>query len=151
VNALEQEHSEFAASFNYAQAITAWRFRVPFWRHLLPKKRLLQEVRNLEEFVYRIIDNAMARENARAEERAKNPGSEKEEGGKGGHATLLDHFLAEQQEYEFTREYLRDMLLNFLLAGRDTVRSLAPCVAFLQFPHLYVANACMPNDFPTRM
>ncbi|KAF9362616.1 hypothetical protein BGX34_005802 [Mortierella sp. NVP85] len=124
VNALEQEHSEFATSFNYVQAITAWRFRVPFWRHLLPRKRLLQEVKNLEGFVYRIIDNAMAREKARAEERAKNPSSEKEEGGKGGHATLLDHFLAEQQEYEFTREYLRDMLLNFLLAGRDTTASL---------------------------
>ncbi|KAF9975850.1 hypothetical protein BGZ65_008069 [Modicella reniformis] len=123
VHALKEENSEFATSFNYAQAITAWRFRVPLWRYLLPKKRLLKEIKNLEEFVYKIIDNAMAREKVRVEEKERTPGSEKEEKGK-GHATLLDHFLAEQEEHNFTREYLRDMLLNFLLAGRDTTASL---------------------------
>jgi len=69
----------------------------------------------------------MARQKAREEERAKNPSSEKDEGDKDRHATLLDHFLAEQEENNFSKKYLRDMLLNFLLAGRDTVRFLVPC------------------------
>jgi len=107
--------------------ITGWRFRVPFWEYVVPKKRFLREIENLDAFVYRIIDNAISRKKARDEERAKNPSSEKDEGDKDRHATLLDHFLAEQEENSFSKKYLRDMLLNFLLAGRDTVRSLAPC------------------------
>ncbi|KAK3811806.1 MAG: cytochrome P450 [Benniella sp.] len=124
VHALEREDSEFAVSFDYAQAITAWRVRVPFGRFVIPKKRLLREVGNLDAFVYKIIDNAIARQKAREEEREKNPNSEKDEGGKERHATLLDHFLAEQQEHNLSKKYLRDMLLNFLLAGRDTTASL---------------------------
>jgi cytochrome P450 len=117
VHSLEDEDSGFATSFNYAQSITAWRFRVPLWRYLVPKRRFLQEIKKLDEFVYKIIDNAIKRR----EELERNPTSENDE--KGGHANLLDHFLAAQQEHDFTRKYLRDMLLNFLLAGRDTVRS----------------------------
>ncbi|KAI8345388.1 cytochrome P450 [Mortierella sp. GBAus27b] len=118
VHSLEEEDSGFATSFNYAQSISAWRFRVPLWRYLVPKRRFLQEIKKLDEFVYKIIDNAIKRR----EELERNPASENDE--KGGHANLLDHFLAAQQEHDFTRKYLRDMLLNFLLAGRDTTASL---------------------------
>ncbi|KAK3811805.1 MAG: cytochrome P450 [Benniella sp.] len=124
VNALEEGDSSFATSFDYAQMIAAWRSRVPFWEYVVPKKRFLREIENLDAFVYRIIDSAIARQKAREEERAKNPSSEKGEGDKERHDTLLDHFLAEQEEQNFSKKYLRDMLLNFLLAGRDTTASL---------------------------
>ncbi|KAI8345386.1 cytochrome P450 [Mortierella sp. GBAus27b] len=119
VHSLEDENSGFASSFNYAQSITAWRFRVSLWRYLVPTRRFLQEIKKLDDFVYKIIDNAIKR---REEKLDKNPAGANDE--KEGHANLLDHFLAAQQDHDFTRKYLRDMLLNFLLAGRDTTASL---------------------------
>ncbi|KAG0207109.1 hypothetical protein BGX28_001585 [Mortierella sp. GBA30] len=117
VNALEHEDSEFSKAFNYSQAITAWRFRVPIWKYVLPKKRFLQEIKILDAFVYRIIDNAMARQAGKTRQNNNDePGKDHDR-----HATLLDHFLSYQKENDFVdRKYLRDMLLNFLLAGRDT-------------------------------
>ncbi|KAG0222114.1 hypothetical protein BGX31_009335 [Mortierella sp. GBA43] len=113
----EEEGSTFGDSFNNAQSITAWRFRVSLWRYLVPDRRLHEEVKILDDFVYRIIDNAIKRQ----EEQEKNPFGANDE--KERHANLLDHFLAAKRDHGFTRKYLRDMLLNFLLAGRDTVRS----------------------------
>ncbi|ORZ23676.1 cytochrome P450 [Lobosporangium transversale] len=122
-NALQDEDNDFATAFNYTQAITGWRFRVPLWRYVVPTRRFLKEIKKLDDFVYRIVDKGIAREEARTREQEKNP-SDDEHGGKGGHENLLDHFLSQRQEYGFDREYLRDMLLNFLLAGRDTTASL---------------------------
>lgn len=115
VNSLEHEQSEFSTAFNYAQSISAWRFRVPYWKIFVPKRRLLREITVLDKFVYNIIDNAIARQ----EQRIKD-GVVPEN--KIGHDTLLDHFLSYQKENDFSSAYLRDMLLNFLIAGRDTVR-----------------------------
>ncbi|KAG0363629.1 cytochrome P450 [Gamsiella multidivaricata] len=114
VHALEDNDSEFATAFNYAQSIVAWRFRLPLWRYLVPKRRFMKEIKKLDDFVYKIIDSALAR--------LEKQGQGKGEGDE--HATLLDHFLNSQEEYSFDRKYLRDMLLNFLLAGRDTTASL---------------------------
>jgi cytochrome P450 len=120
VNALEKEHSEFTTAFNYAQMITAWRFRVPAWRLLIPQRRFKREIKVLDAFVYKIIDNAIARKEERLAEQTRNQEEEDEEE---RHTTLLDHFLSYQKENEVvTKEYLRDMLLNFLIAGRDTVK-----------------------------
>lgn len=117
INSLEQENSEFSRAFNYAQSLSAWRFRVPIWKYVLPTKKLLKAIETLDEFVYKIIDKAIARQEER--ERQINDESRNEDE---GHATLLDHFLSYQKENNFVdREYLRSMLLNFLLAGRDTV------------------------------
>ncbi|KAF8984724.1 hypothetical protein BGZ46_007204 [Entomortierella lignicola] len=123
VNSLEHGTTEFSSAFNYAQSITAWRFRVPLWKYLVPTKKYHSELRKLDEFVYRIIDNAISRQKKGAEipEQEINGGSDEK---KEGHETLLDHFLSQQAEYGFDKKYLRDMLLNFLLAGRDTTASL---------------------------
>lgn len=121
VNSLEKEHSVFSNAFNYAQSITAWRFRVPAWRLFVPKRKFLREIKVLDDFVYKIIDNAIARKDERLAEKAK--GEKKDEEEEEEHATLLDHFLSYQKENEIlSKTYLRDMLLNFLIAGRDTVR-----------------------------
>ncbi|KAG0336107.1 hypothetical protein BG004_008198 [Podila humilis] len=117
VNSLEHEQSEFTTAFNYAQSISAWRFRVPYWKIFLPKERLNREVEVLNKFVYSIIDNAIARQEQRIKDDVV-PESNS------GHDTLLDHFLSVQQENQFSPTYLRDMLLNFLIAGRDTTASL---------------------------
>ncbi|KAG0053286.1 hypothetical protein BGZ83_001386 [Gryganskiella cystojenkinii] len=124
VNALEKEHSEFSTAFNYAQKITAWRFRVPAWKYIVPKRRFLREIKVLDDFVYKIIDNAIARKEERLKTAGKTEHDEEDE--EEGHATLLDHFLSFQKENDemLSKTYLRDMLLNFLIAGRDTTASL---------------------------
>ena len=119
VDALENTDAEFSTAFNYAQTITAWRFRVPLWKYLLPRRRMMTEIKKLDDFVYKIIDDARARQAARAKEEENS--EKKEEDSR--RDTLLDHFLSQQDEVGFDSKYLRDMLLNFLLAGRDTVRS----------------------------
>ncbi|KAF9406477.1 hypothetical protein BGZ94_003092 [Podila epigama] len=117
VNSLEREQSQFSNAFNYAQAVTAWRFRVPYWQLLVPKKRLLREIEVLDEFVFNIIDRAIARQEQRVKDAVETESST-------GHDTLLDHFLSYQKENDFSKTYLRDMLLNFMIAGRDTTASL---------------------------
>ncbi len=90
---------------------------MPIWKYVLPTKKLLKSIEILDEFVYKIIDKAIARQGERERQRSDDDAKEDE-----GHATLLDHFLSHQKENNFVdREYLRSMLLNFLLAGRDTV------------------------------
>ncbi|KAG0071319.1 hypothetical protein BGZ89_011038 [Linnemannia elongata] len=123
VDALKNEQTEFSTAFNYAQTMTAWRFRIPFWKYILPRRRMLAEIKKLDDFVYKIIDDARARQAARAQEK-KESGKEYEEEEDGRRDTLLDHFLSQQDEDGFDSKYLRDMLLNFLLAGRDTTASL---------------------------
>ena len=81
---------------------------------------MMAEIKKLDDFVYKIIDDARARQAARAQEK-KERGKENEEEEDGRRDTLLDHFLSQQDEDGFDSKYLRDMLLNFLLAGRDTV------------------------------
>ncbi|KAF9139202.1 hypothetical protein BGX30_008247 [Mortierella sp. GBA39] len=123
VDALKNEQTEFSTAFNYAQTMTAWRFRIPFWKYILPRRRMMTEIKKLDDFVYKIIDDAKARQAARAQEK-KEIGKENEEEEDGRRDTLLDHFLSQQDENGFDNKYLRDMLLNFLLAGRDTTASL---------------------------
>ncbi|KAF9094799.1 hypothetical protein BGX23_001576 [Mortierella sp. AD031] len=120
VDALKNTDAEFSTAFNYAQAITAWRFRVPLWKYLLPRRRMMTEIKKLDDFVYKIIEDARARQAARAKEEENS--EKKEEDSR--RDTLLDHFLSQQDEDGFDSKYLRDMLLNFLLAGRDTTASL---------------------------
>jgi cytochrome P450 len=120
VDALKNEQTEFSTAFNYAQTLTAWRFRIPFWRYILPRRRMMAEIKKLDDFVYKIIDDARVRQTARAQEKKESGKEDVVEDGR--HDTLLDHFLSQQDEEGFDSKYLRDMLLNFLLAGRDTVR-----------------------------
>ncbi|KAF9969182.1 hypothetical protein BGZ73_008589 [Actinomortierella ambigua] len=119
VNALEEGHSDFSRAFNYAQLITAWRIRIPHWRWFVPSSRFKSEMQVLDEFVYRIIDNAIARKEKRESETQK-PSDEEEK--KSGYENMLEHFLSVQETPD--RKYLRDMLMNFMIAGRDTTASL---------------------------
>ncbi|KAK3840784.1 MAG: cytochrome P450 [Linnemannia gamsii] len=120
VDALKNEQTEFSTAFNYAQTITAWRFRIPGWKYILPRRKLMTEIKKLDDFVYKIIDDARVRQAARAQEKKTKDEDEVDS----RRDTLLDHFLSQQDEDGFDNKYLRDMLLNFLLAGRDTTASL---------------------------
>ncbi|KAF9922182.1 hypothetical protein FBU30_007733 [Linnemannia zychae] len=118
VNSLENEQTEFTTAFNYAQTLVAWRFRVPVWKFILPRRRLLNEIKKLDNFVYKIIEDAKAQMATRDHDRKDKENEEDRRD------TLLDHFLSQQNSEGFDNKYLRDLLLNFLLAGRDTTASL---------------------------
>ncbi|KAF9578855.1 hypothetical protein BGW38_005146 [Lunasporangiospora selenospora] len=136
VNSLRDKDSEFITAFNYAQMITAWRFRVPFWQYFVPKRRLLREVGVLDKFVLKIINNAIARKEAK--EKSGEVPSDDEKGIH--HDNLLDHFLHYQTENGFSKTYLRDMLLNFMIAGRDTTASLLTWTVWYLVEHPEVAE-----------
>ncbi|KAF9571291.1 hypothetical protein BGW38_008658, partial [Lunasporangiospora selenospora] len=56
------------------------------------------------------------------------------------HDNLLDHFLQHQAENGLSTKYLRDMLLNFMVAGRDTTASLLTWTVWYLVNHPDVAD-----------
>ena len=101
--------SEFAQHFDFLQHAFSWRFRVgPLWRLRGLTPRMRGSIRYLHDYFRDLI--AEARSDPTLPERTD----------------LLAHYLRSRDEdgKEFTDEYLRDMLINFLLAGRDTTAAL---------------------------
>ena len=101
--------SDFAQHFDYLQAFFSWRFRLdPFWRLWPFNSQMATSLAFLNKSFRDII--AAARADPNLAERTD----------------LLAHYLRSTDEdgKPFTDEYLRDMLTNFLIAGRDTTASL---------------------------
>lgn len=111
--------SQFAKDFKYVQSVCAWRFRLyPFWK-IFPKTEFLKALERMDEFIYTIIDEGLQDKNLDQRQ------------------DLLAHFIRYGQEnnLELSRGYLRDMLLNFLLAGRDTTAALLGWVFYCLSSH----------------
>eukprot|EP00160_Parvularia_atlantis_P001467 Unigene1116_Nuclearia_a/m.3552 Unigene1116_Nuclearia_a/g.3552 ORF Unigene1116_Nuclearia_a/g.3552 Unigene1116_Nuclearia_a/m.3552 type:complete len:528 (+) Unigene1116_Nuclearia_a:2046-3629(+) len=128
--------SEFTKHFDYAQSFVSWRMRLdPFWK-LLPKVftgRFNTSIEYIDKFVLQLIDEARH--------------------------DLLAHYLNSQDldGQPFTDEYLRDMLVNFLLAGRDTTAALLMWTTYMLSLHPEVERKLVeeidrvvgPDRFPT--
>lgn len=97
----------FAMAFNQAQLSIDARAFFPFWRWMpwiKSERQLRNSLEILDSFAYRLIDS-----------RKKDPAvSEKKD--------LLSRYILMKDEHDkpFTDKYLRDMIMNFLIAGRDT-------------------------------
>ena len=101
--------SEFARHFDFLQSFFAWRFRLdPWWRILPTPPQVHRSLTYVNTFLHGLI--AAARKDPLLEERTD----------------LLAAYIRSTDDTgePFTDKYLRDMLLNFLLAGRDTTASL---------------------------
>ncbi|KAN0066513.1 Protein kinase alk2 [Thecaphora frezii] len=124
-----QEAVAFAKNFDYAQRIMDERFFDPFptWIELFTAqgRKMRQTIRELHSFCYRIIDLRMEA-NSRGEGQAAS--------GKGG-KDLLALFM----EQNLKREDLLPIVLNFLIAGRDTT---AQTLSWL-FYEFYKKPECM--------
>ncbi|KAK1278161.1 Cytochrome P450 94A2 [Acorus gramineus] len=102
---------EFMRAFTDAQRISADRFMsaLPFtWRlkrlcNVGSERRLKESIAVVREFVTRVIQSRKKREGSRAE-----------------HADLLSRF---DEAGKYSEEALRDIVVNFMVAGRETTSS----------------------------
>ncbi|KAF9320790.1 hypothetical protein BG003_004777 [Podila horticola] len=122
VNALDVPQQAFVSAFNYTQKICGWKVRLCDYQHFVPAFEFPQKVKDMDAVLMPIVDAAMAkqiRRHAEATAAGEDLSSE-------SHENLLSHFLnsVDESGKPFDRIYLRDMLMNFLLAGRDTSTNL---------------------------
>lgn len=115
MNALQsKEKVPFAASFDECQLNSFKRFLNPLWRVTEPlsnslkpwKKSISQHLKTVDEFAYRVISD-------RRKQLAN---------GETHHRDLLSRFMDAHNENDqlLSDKELRDIVLNFIIAGRDT-------------------------------
>jgi cytochrome P450 len=110
----------FETHFDIVQNEFAWRTRTdPLWKLVGTTRRTQQSLAFLDRFIGQIITDAR-RDPALAER-----------------TDMLAHYLrsTDAADAPFTDAYLRDMALNFLLAGRDTTASLLTSVVYCLGQH----------------
>ncbi|KAG0336446.1 hypothetical protein BG000_006572 [Podila horticola] len=119
VNALDVPQQDFVSAFNYTQKVCGWKIRLCDYQGFVPAKEFPQKVKDMDAVLLPIVDAAIAKQIKR---HAEDNGEDEEH----KHDNLLQHFLnsVDEQGKPFDRIYLRDMLMNFLLAGRDTSTNL---------------------------
>ncbi|KAF9337100.1 hypothetical protein BG006_006278 [Podila minutissima] len=119
VNALDVPQQDFVSAFNYTQKVCGWKIRLCDYQGLVPAKEFPQKVKDMDAVLLPIVDAAIAKQIKRHAEASGEDDEHK-------HDNLLQHFLNSVDEHgkPFDRVYLRDMLMNFLLAGRDTTTNL---------------------------
>eukprot|EP00002_Diphylleia_rotans_P012349 TRINITY_DN2417_c0_g1_i1.p1 TRINITY_DN2417_c0_g1~~TRINITY_DN2417_c0_g1_i1.p1 ORF type:complete len:506 (+),score=106.55 TRINITY_DN2417_c0_g1_i1:57-1574(+) len=95
--------SEFAKAFDYIQSEMSYRGPIhPFWKMpFYPKGHFDKYLKQLDDFVYEMIEKT-----------ERDPNLE-------GRTDLLACYMKDKSDLN-TRRFLRDMLINMLLAGRDT-------------------------------
>ncbi|GJN26678.1 hypothetical protein PR202_gb14629 [Eleusine coracana subsp. coracana] len=108
------EGAAFARAFDDASEGVLYRFFDPFWKakrllNVSSEAALKRSVRVIDGFVYAIIDRKIEQMGRDQQEFAK-----KED--------ILSRFLLEREHDPgcFDNKYLRDIILNFVIAGRDT-------------------------------
>ncbi|KAF8970525.1 hypothetical protein BGZ46_010421 [Entomortierella lignicola] len=130
VNALDVPQSKFVSAFNYTQKICGWKMRLCDYQMFVPAPQFSQKVKDMDAVLMPIIDAAIVKEIKKREVDGGGNGKGEVEGQgeKDNHQydNLLTHFLnsVDENGQPFNRVYLRDMLMNFLLAGRDTTANL---------------------------
>ncbi|KAF9580773.1 hypothetical protein BGW38_002447 [Lunasporangiospora selenospora] len=145
VNALDKPKHQFLEAFSRTQKVCGWKMRLCSYKAFVPDFKMSQDVKAMGEFLMPIVDSAIAKENARRqreEERSLSDDSENttkdsEEGVRDKNENLLAHFLSstDQNGQPFDRIYLRDMLMNFMTAGRDTSTNLLTFVCYCLGKH----------------
>ncbi|KAL6042828.1 Cytochrome P450 family 94 subfamily D polypeptide 2 [Balamuthia mandrillaris] len=100
-----KERLDFAKHFDFAQATIVKRVTNPFWRVFTPSG-LLSAIEAANALIHRVL-----------EEKKKESPEELR-----GKTDILSQFLllTDDDGKPLTDEYLRDVFMNFLLAGRDT-------------------------------
>ncbi|GLJ25957.1 hypothetical protein SUGI_0497650 [Cryptomeria japonica] len=102
----------FARAFDTANGIVLWRFLDITWKlkkyfNIGSEAILRQSIKTVDDFIYNIIRN-------RKQELSAQNGNEKPD--------ILSRFIrsSEQEPEKLSDKYLRDIILNFMIAGRDT-------------------------------
>eukprot|EP00659_Diplonema_papillatum_P023452 gene23452-biopygen17565 len=124
------EDCSFQKAFDQFQQCVVSRFIVPWWKvnralQLSPEERTITScVKKINEYVFDVVGdyvdaNGQVRDDVTDDQ------------------TLTGLFLqsAVEEGRQFKKEFVRDMILNFVIAGRDTTASgLTSCIEFLTAP-----------------
>ncbi|NP_001182854.1 Cytochrome P450 704C1 [Zea mays] len=109
-----EEGAAFAKAFDDASEQVLHRFLDPFWKakrflNLSSEAAMKRSLRTINDFVYAVVDRKIEQMGRDQQEFAK-----KED--------ILSRFLVERESDPgcFDNKYLRDIILNFVIAGRDT-------------------------------
>ncbi|XP_061348106.1 cytochrome P450 704C1-like [Gastrolobium bilobum] len=116
LNCLEgssKEGSEFMKAFDESNALIYWRYVDPFWRikrflNIGCEATLKRNVKLIDDFVHGVINNKKAQLAVQQDSNVKED--------------ILSRFLMESKKDQttMTDKYLRDIILNFMIAGKDT-------------------------------
>eukprot|EP00659_Diplonema_papillatum_P005799 gene5799-biopygen5737 len=124
------EDMAFQEAFDACQRAMVSRFVVPFWKvcrafqSSAAERVITESLKVIDEYVYRVVDGYVD-----AQGRARDTAEDDQ--------TLTGLFLQHAQEEgkAYPREFIRNMILNFVIAGRDTTASgLTSCVEYLTDP-----------------
>ncbi|CAL5054046.1 unnamed protein product [Urochloa decumbens] len=110
----EEGAAAFAMAFDDASERVLYRLLDPLWKvkrflNVSSEAAMKRSVRTIDDFVYAVIDRKIEQMGRDQQEFAK-----KED--------ILSRFLLEREREPgcFDKKYLRDIILNFVIAGRDT-------------------------------
>ncbi|XP_078448044.1 cytochrome P450 704C1-like [Wolffia australiana] len=120
-----EEGVRFSQAFDDASEIVCGRYSDVLWRmkkalNIGSEATLRKNVRFIDDFTYRIIEEKMER---MAEANSANDLCSSEE--KMKKENILSRFLLERENEpdKISKTYLKDIILNFLIAGKDTTAS----------------------------
>ncbi|XP_056174559.1 cytochrome P450 704C1-like isoform X2 [Syzygium oleosum] len=105
-----EEGAEFSSAFDDASAMTLWRYVDVFWKikkflNIGSEAALKKNIRIIDNFVYKLIRRKIKQMHNPTDD----PSMKKED--------ILSRFL---QVTDTDLTYLRDIILNFIIAGKDT-------------------------------
>merc|ERR1712228_253740 len=115
----------FSVAFDNTLSLLPWRFRLPFFKFLRyfsigHEAKIKENVKEINKFANEMIES-VKRDNAENDDVTSNKGKLSDADGKGKH-NILSLFLRDNPNLS-TNE-LKDIAMNFIIAGRDTTRIL---------------------------
>ncbi|ERN19434.1 cytochrome P450 704C1 [Amborella trichopoda] len=129
-----EEENKFAKAFGELSAQLLRRFTNPLWKlerflSLGPEAMLRKNIKFIDDFVYKIIQQKreqVSKEHDSLEKHRKED--------------ILSRFLVESEKYheKMSDKYLRDIILNFLIAGRDTTAGTLSWFFYLLCKHPHI-------------
>jgi cytochrome P450 len=128
VGGLDGNPIPFAASFDRSQEICAYRVVLPpfLWKSMRalslgPEKELAGHLRIIDTFIYGLIDERVKSPTQHVKDAAFGEKETDDDGYGGLLAKLVSACDADAEiSRENRRKYIRDMVVNFIIAGRDT-------------------------------
>uniref|UniRef100_A0A803QLN9 Transposase-associated domain-containing protein n=1 Tax=Cannabis sativa TaxID=3483 RepID=A0A803QLN9_CANSA len=127
--------NNFAQAFDTANIIVTLRFIDPLWRikrflNVGSEALLDKSIKTIDDFTYSVI------------RKRKKEIKEARENSKDSKHDILSRFieLGEDHENQFTDKGLRDVVLNFVIAGRDTTATTLSWAIYMIMTHPHVAE-----------
>ncbi|CAN1236639.1 Cytochrome P450 704C1 [Linum grandiflorum] len=124
-----EEGTKFSNAFDDASAMTLWRYVDPFWKvkklfNIGSEAALNRNVKIIDDFVYKLINNKI--ELMRTASSSTDDCSTKKD-------DILSRFLQVKETEDPT--YLRDIILNFVIAGKDTTAATLSWFIYMMCKH----------------